>query len=155
MLKLAALLVLIGIGDVLHAQAENEPRSLYTYSFGGIEAMEVGDAVEMLDDLGYAGIAVEARGEKSLNRMSEFYKWSEQKGDDFEVVSAFMAHRFGKYGFSDAGHKAAINLLAGKDGTIWVWVRDDLKDGSIPVMASPDSASGSNAASASPSKPSA
>jgi hypothetical protein len=84
LLKLAALLVLIGIGDVLHAQAENEPRSLYTYSFGGIEAMEVGDAVEMLDDLGYAGIAVEARGEKSLNRMSEFLG---KRFDHFDFLS--------------------------------------------------------------------
>lgn len=131
LLKLTALLMLIGVGDAVHAQTKNEPRSLYTYSFGGIEAMEVGDAVEMLDDLGYAGIAVEARGEKSLNRMSEFYKWSERMGDDFEVVSAFMEHRFGKYGFSDAAHKAAIDLLTGKGGTIWVWVRDDLQDGSI------------------------
>ena len=89
-LVLTALLVLIGVGDALHAQVVNEPRSLYTYSFGGLEAMEVGDAVELLDDLGYAGIAVEARGEKSLNRMSAFYKWSERKGDDFKVVSAII-----------------------------------------------------------------
>jgi sugar phosphate isomerase/epimerase len=63
--------------------------------------------------------------------LREFYKWSEQKGDDFEVVSVFMAHRFSRYGFSDVAQKAAIDLLAPKGGTIWVWVRDDLQDGSI------------------------
>lgn len=73
LLKLTALLVLIGVGDT-NAQTKNEPRVLYTYSFGGLETMEVGDAVELLDNLGYTGIAVEARGEKALNRMREFYK---------------------------------------------------------------------------------
>jgi sugar phosphate isomerase/epimerase len=109
----------------------NEPRSLYTYSFGGLEGLEVGDAVELLDYFGYMGVAVEARGAGALKRLSEFYEWSERKGDGFEVVSAYMAHRFGQYGFSDAGHRAAIDLLAGKGGTLWVWVRDDLQDGSV------------------------
>ncbi|MCZ6674080.1 MAG: TIM barrel protein [Verrucomicrobia bacterium] len=131
LLKLAVLLVFIGVGAVLHAKTKNEPRSLYTYSFGGIEDMEVGDAVKMLGDLGYAGIAVEGRGEESLDRLDQYYQWSERKGDDFEVVNAFMAHRFSQYGFSDDAHKAAIDRLEGKDGTIWVWVKDDIQDGSI------------------------
>ena len=42
-----------------------------------------------------------------------------------------MAHRFSRYGFSGVAQKAAIDLLAPKGGTIWVWVRDDLQDGSI------------------------
>ena len=131
LLKLTLLILLIGVGAFLHAKTKNEPRSLYTYSFGGIEDMEVGDAVEMLGDLGYAGIAVEGRGEESLDRLDQYYQWSERKGDDFEVVAVYMAHKFGQYGFSDAAHKAAIDRLEGKDGTIWIWVRDDVQDGSI------------------------
>jgi sugar phosphate isomerase/epimerase len=112
-------------------KAMNEPRSLYVYSFGGIEQMEVAAAVEMLGELGYAGIAAESRGEVALARLSEYCEWSEQKGDDFEIVSAFMAHRFDRYGLSDAGHRAAIDRIAGTGGHLWVWVRDVLQDGSI------------------------
>ena len=71
-----------------------EPRKLCTYSSGGIENMEVDVAVEMLTGLGYSGIAVEASRESD------------------------------KYGFSDKAHKAAIDCLAGKGGTIWMWAPD-------------------------------
>lgn len=131
LLGLVALSAILGCGVILQGGANNEPRALYVYSFGGIEDMEVDDAVEMLDHLGYMGIAAEARGELALDRLDQYYEWSERKGEGFEVVAAFMAHRFDKYGFSDAGHKAAIDRLAGKDGTIWVWVRDAVQDGSI------------------------
>ena len=116
---LAIVIAILAFGLVLQLQGKAKPRALYTYSFGGIEDMEVAAAVNLLGDLGYAGIATEARGEEALNRMSRFYDWSNRKGGDFEVVAAFMAHRFGKYGFSDAGHKAAIDRLEGKDGTLW------------------------------------
>ena len=112
-------------------ESENEPRGLYTYSFGGLEDMEVENAVELLDRLGYAGIAAEARGEASLDRLDQYYEWSEGKGDHFEIAAAYLAHRFDKFGFSDAAHKAAIDRLEGKGGTIWVWVRDAKQDGSI------------------------
>jgi len=128
---LTVLSVILGVGASVHGSSKNEPRALYVYSFGGIEDMEVDDAVEMLDRLGYAGIASEARGDSSLNRMDQYYEWSDRKGDDFEVTAAFMAHRFDRYGFSDAGHRAAIDRMAGKGGTIWVWVRDVVQDGSI------------------------
>ena len=39
-----ALLLSIVVGD-LPARADGEPRALYTYSFGGLETMVVGDAV--------------------------------------------------------------------------------------------------------------
>ena len=109
---------MFGVGALQQAIAEREPRALYTYSFGGIENLEVDDAVEMLDRLGYAGIAAEARGSEALARLERYLERSESKGDDFEVVSAFMAHRFDRYGFSDAAHKAAIDRLAGTGGTI-------------------------------------
>lgn len=131
LLKLTVLLAFIGVGAVLHAKSKNEPRSLYTYSFGGLEDMEVADAVTMLDRLGYGGIAAEARGEESLERLDQYYQLSQGRGDNFTFVAAYMAHRFGRYGFSDDAHKAAIDRLEGKDGTIWVWVRDDIQDGSI------------------------
>jgi len=131
LLALVVFSALPGCVDDLQDEASNEPRALYVYSFGGIEDLEVDKAVEMLDQSGYMGIAAEARGELALDRLDQYYEWSERKGDDFEVVAAFMAHRFDKYGFSDAGHKAAIDRLAGKDGTIWVWVRDAVQDGSI------------------------
>ena len=130
-LVLIVVLLFLGVNAISQPGVKNIPRSLYVYSFGGIENMEVDDAVEMIDRLGYSGIAAEARGETALNRLSEYNLFSEQKGDDFEVVAAFMAHRFDKYGFSDADHKAAIDRMAGKGGYLWVWVRDAVQDGSI------------------------
>jgi len=130
-LGLIVVFLIFGSCSFFKPSAINEPRSLYVYSFGGIEDMEVDDAVEMIESIGYAGIAVEARGEMSLNRLDEYNDWSRRKGDDFEVVAAFMAHRFDKFGFSDAAHKAAIDRIAGKGSYIWIWVRDVLQDGSI------------------------
>jgi hypothetical protein len=128
---LIVLSAILGGAVVMHSASKNEPRALYVYSFGGIEDMDVDGAVEMLDRLGYAGIAAEARGEAALNRLDQYYEWSERKGDDFEVVAAFMAHRLDRYGFSDAAQKAAIDRMADKGGTIWVWVRDVAQDGSV------------------------
>ena len=113
------------------ANNPKQPRGLYTYYFGGIEDMEVDAAVEMLDNLGYAGIAVGARSEAERERLSDFYQESDKKGDSFNVVSTMMAHRFNQYGFSDADHRAAIDAMEGKDGTLWVWVRDSKPDGSV------------------------
>jgi len=128
---LIILSLILGVHSSAQVVTENKPRDLYVYSFGGIEDMEVNEAVELLDRLGYAGIASEARGETALIRLSEYQEWSKRKGDDFEVVSAFMAHRFDKYGFTNAAHTKAIDLIAGKEGYLWVWVRDVLQDGSI------------------------
>ena len=75
-----------------------EPRRLYTYSFGGLEELPVSNAVERIGTLGYAGIAVEARDELSRARMDEYYAISDQMGDDMNVYAAFMAHRFDQYG---------------------------------------------------------
>ncbi len=111
--------------------SQKEPRALYTYYFGGIENMEVAPAVDMLQRLGYAGIGVGARSEDERNRLSEYYQWSDKKGDSFNVVSAMMAHRFSQFGLSDADHRAAIDRMEGKDGTLWVWVRDDKPDGTV------------------------
>ena len=125
------LFLIFGVHALAQNSSQNEPRDLYVYSFGGIEDMEVDDAVEMLDRLGYAGIAANGRSENDRNRLTQYHEWSKQKGDDFFVNAAFMAHRFDKYGFSDEDHKKAIDVMAGKDGYIWVWVRDVKNDGSI------------------------
>ena len=125
------LCVILGACSKPEPVVPDSPRSLYVYSFGGIEDMEVPRAVEMLTRLGYAGIAAEARGERALARLDEFYESSDRLGDDFQVASVFMAHRFDKYGFSDAGHKAAIDRMAGKEGYLWVWVRNANPDGSV------------------------
>ena len=118
-------------GAVLCSHARNEPHSLYTYSFGGLEDLEVSDSVALLDHLGYRGIAVEARGEESLERLDEYYEKSDQVGEDFKIVAAYMAHQFSKYGFSDAEHRAAIDRLKGKDRALWIWFKDDIQDGSV------------------------
>ena len=122
---------IVGAGLARRANAADEPRALYTYSFGDLEKKEVGEIVSLLDALGYSGIAVEARGEEALARLDQYYEEKDRLGDDFEIVSAFMAHRFDKYGFSDEGHRAAIDRLEGKNGTIWVWVRDAKPDGTV------------------------
>ena len=65
-----------------HAMAADEPRALYTYSFGGIEDMDVKDAVTMLDRLGYyAGITADGRGSSNeLPRLKQYINWSKSKG---------------------------------------------------------------------------
>ncbi|HIG26442.1 MAG TPA: hypothetical protein EYQ50_01070 [Verrucomicrobiales bacterium] len=81
-LGLIVLSALFGVGALQHGNAQDEPRALYTYSFGGIENMEIDDAVEMLGRLGYAGIAAEARGNAALDRLDKYYEWSERKDDE-------------------------------------------------------------------------
>ncbi len=112
------------IRSLMRGPDKSAPRALYTYSFGGLENLEVTNVVERLEGLGYAGVAVEARGEVALARLDEYNDSSEQRGDEFGIASVFMAHRFDQYGFDDSGHRAAIDRMAGKNGAIWVWVRD-------------------------------
>ncbi|NVJ59386.1 MAG: metallophosphoesterase [Gammaproteobacteria bacterium] len=110
---------------VVNGDSNQKPRAIYPYSFGGLENLSAAKAVGLLTDLGYSGITVEARGKASLKRLAEYQQFSEQLGDQFSVVAAFMSHRFGEYGFNDADHRAAIDQLAGKEGQLWVWFRDD------------------------------
>lgn len=125
------ILLAIGLGFFGVTRAEQSSRPLYTYSFGGLEDMAVPAAADLLHQLGYAGVATEARGEASLTRMDQYYDWRTAQDTDFVIPAAYMAHRFDQYGFSDAAHKAAIDRLADKQGTLWVWVRDAKQDGSI------------------------
>ena len=125
------LILLVGAPSAKLSGAEQTVRSIYTYSFGGLENMEPRAAVELLDGLGSAGLAVEGRSEESLKRMDAYYALSEQDEYDFKVFYGYMAHRFDKYGFDDAGHRAAIDRLSPHQGTLWVWVRDAEQDGSI------------------------
>jgi len=87
--------------------------------------MEVDDAVEMLDRLGYAGIAVGARKKVEKSRMGEYIEWSKKKGADFNIYAGFMAHRFAEYGFSDKDHRATIDRLEGTGGTGDIFGRSD------------------------------
>lgn len=123
--------LLFGFHAIAQKKSNKESRALYTYSFGGLEKMEVDEVVQTLEDLGYAGIAVEARGEASLQRLDRFMELSDEKGDDFQIYAAYMSHRIDKYGFSDAGHKAAIDRIAGKGIDFWVWIRDAKPDGTV------------------------
>lgn len=109
-----------------------EPRALYTYSFGGLENKTVAESVSLLEKLGYAGVAVEGRGEESLKRIDEYYAARERNGGDFVITAVYMAHRFDQFGLDDSGQRAAIDRIAGKEGaTLWAWVRDSKQDGSI------------------------
>lgn len=121
----------IGACSVSKPEVKHEPRPLYVFSFGGLEKMPVVEVVEMLDSLDYAGVTADARDGDDRQRLSQYYDGSEQKGDDFEVVYAFIAHRFDKYGFSATDHKAAIDMMEGKNGHLWGWFRDVAKDGSV------------------------
>ena len=121
----------LGLGAVGSLRAEPIPRPLYTYSFGGLEDMAVPAAAALLQQLGCAGIAAEARGEASLARLDQYYDWRTEHENDFVIPAAFMAHRFHQYGFSDEAHRAAIDRLADKQGTLWVWARDVAQDGSV------------------------
>ena len=123
------LILVAGTLPVALSGADQIVRSLYTYSFGGLENMEPADVMGLLDESGYAGITVESRGEEALERLDQFYELSESTG--LQVVSGFMAHRFDKYGFSDKDHRAAIDHLAPHGGTLWVWARDGDQDGTV------------------------
>jgi|ETNmetMinimDraft_22_1059887.scaffolds.fasta_scaffold00015_23 sugar phosphate isomerase/epimerase len=131
-LALATISIAFALGEASELEIEREPRALYTYSFGGLELNEPVQSAQLLKRLGYAGIAVEGRGHDSLKRLDKYYESSDCEGKGFEVVAAYMAHRFGQYGFNDSSHRTAIDRIAGKEGaTLWVWVRDDKQDGSI------------------------
>ncbi|MGK0240803.1 MAG: sugar phosphate isomerase/epimerase [Candidatus Pelagisphaera sp.] len=131
LIAIAALFV-TGCSTQDQTGSPKEPRGLYTYSFGGLENMEVTGAVALLEQLGYAGVAAEGRGEESLVRLEQYLDLSKEKGDDFVIPAAYMAHRFDQFGFDDSAQHAAIDRLAGKDGaTLWTWVRDSKPDGTI------------------------
>lgn len=110
-----------------------KPRKLYTYSFGGLDQMTVPDAVALLTDLGYGGVAVSGRGAADLARLSEYQALSDSLGADFEIPAVFMAHRFDQLGFSDAGQRAAIDAMAGTGGTLWIWVGDPVSVTNVAV----------------------
>lgn len=130
-LTLSAAVFAVWPQGIRAVQADVAPRSLYTYSFGGLEEIAVEDSVELLEQNGYAGIAVEARGEEALERLTHYLQLSEERGEAFNVVAAFMAHRFDQFGFSNAAHRAAIDRIAGTDTPLWIWVRDKEQDGRI------------------------
>jgi sugar phosphate isomerase/epimerase len=123
--------LLVGLNTTAQTHAKKESRSLYTYSFGGLEKMEVDAVVKTLEGFNYGGITVESRGEDALKRLDRFMELSSEKGTEFEIYAAYMSHRFDKYGFSIEGHKAAIDRISGKGIDFWVWGSDVAKDGSV------------------------
>ena len=112
LIAIAALFV-TGCSTPDQTESSNEPRALYTYSFGGLEDLKVADSVALLERLGYAGVAAEGRGEESLERLEQYLDLSEQQGDDFLMPAAYMAHRFSQFGFDDSAQRAAIDRLEG------------------------------------------
>lgn len=104
-------------------------RDFYTYGFGGLEKLSPVTVTGLLEDLDYLGLALPARGAVELRRLKRFQKLSEKSGGTFEVVSAFMAHRFDEVGFDDTDHRNTIDLLAGTQTQLWVFFRDD--DGDV------------------------
>ena len=131
MYSLVLVCFLIGLNSLAQSDHKKNIRGLYTYDFGGLEKMEVESIFELLTTLNYSGIVVNGRGESSLKKLDKYLKLSEKSGGDFKVYSAYLAHRFDKYGFSDADHRAAIDHIAGKDIDLWVWCKDNKQDGSI------------------------
>ncbi len=123
--------LLVGFNTTAQSNKEKSIRGLYTYDFGGLEKMEVETVFEILTDLNYAGIVVDGRDESALKRLDKYLELSEKHGENFKVYSAYLAHRFDKYGFSDKDHRAAIDHIAGKDINLWVWCKDNKQDGSI------------------------
>ena len=123
--------MLIGFNTTAQNKEKKNVRGLYTYDFGGLEKMEVESIFELLTTLNYSGIVVNGRGEPALKRLDKYVALSEKNGGDFKVYSAYLSHRFDKYGFSDADHRVAIDRIAGKDITLWVWCKDKKQDGSI------------------------
>ena len=93
--------------------------------------MEVDTIFKILTDLNYSGIVVNGRGKSSLKKLDKYLELNENNRGDFKVYSAYLAHRFDKYGFSDTDHRAAIDHIAGKDIDLWVWCKDRDQDGSI------------------------
>jgi hypothetical protein len=122
---------LVGYHTTAQNNSKKNIRGLYTYDFGGLEKMEVETVFKTLTDLNYAGIAVDVRDESALKRLDKYLELSEKHGKSFEVYAAYLAHRFDTYGFSDKAHRAAIDRLAGKGISLWVWFKDSKQDGSI------------------------
>ncbi len=123
--------LLIGLNSTAQNNGDDIIRGLYTYDFGGLEKMEVESIFEILTDLNYSGIVVNGRGESSLKKLDKYLELSEKSGENFKVYSAYLAHRFDKYGFSDNDHRAAIDHIAGKGIDLWVWCKDRDQDGSV------------------------
>ena len=120
---------------VFNTLAQNDTkkkiRGLYTYDFGGLEKMEVESIFELLTTLNYSGIVVNGRGESALEKLDKYLELNKNNRGDFKVYSAYLAHRFDKYGFSDEDHRKAIDHIAGKGIDLWVWCKDRKQDGSV------------------------
>lgn len=123
--------LLVGFNSTAQNNSKKNIRGLYTYDFGGLEKMEVDTIFKILTDLNYSGIVVNGRGKSSLKKLDKYLELSEKNGGNFEVYSAYLAHRFDKYGFSDKDHRAAIDHIAGKGIDLWVWCKDRDQDGII------------------------
>lgn len=123
--------LLVGFNSFSQNNAKKNVKGLYTYDFGGLEKMEVDTIFKILTDLNYSGIVVNGRGKSSLKKLDKYLELNENNRGDFKVYSAYLAHRFDKYGFSDVDHRAAIDHIAGKGIDLWVWCKDRKQDGSI------------------------
>jgi len=101
-------------------------RSLYTYDFGGLERKTPSESVALLMKLGYVGIVPSGRTATDRARLLQYYDIARTKGDAFRVFAVMMPHRFhsSSEGLRMNDHKAAIDMMAGRGGQLWLWFRD-------------------------------
>eukprot|EP00566_Odontella_aurita_P018378 CAMPEP_0113576564 /NCGR_PEP_ID=MMETSP0015_2-20120614/28366_1 /TAXON_ID=2838 /ORGANISM="Odontella" /LENGTH=323 /DNA_ID=CAMNT_0000480013 /DNA_START=107 /DNA_END=1075 /DNA_ORIENTATION=- /assembly_acc=CAM_ASM_000160 len=114
--------------DGTESSAGKKCLPFYPYSFGGLDKMSVANSVALLQRTGHAGIAVRAGNNADRKRLARYYKVSRSQGGKFNVIATFMSHKFKKLGTSIKNHKATINAMAGREGVLWVFFRDDNGD---------------------------
>mmetsp|Transcript_9018 Transcript_9018/g.26940 ORF Transcript_9018/g.26940 Transcript_9018/m.26940 type:complete len:355 (-) Transcript_9018:12-1076(-) len=114
--------------DGTQSSAGKKCLPFFPYSFGGLDEMSVVDSVALLQSTGHAGIAVRAGNDADRKRLAQYYDVSQAQGDKFTVFATFMSHKFKKLGTSIKNHKATINAMAGREGVLWVFFRDDNGD---------------------------
>jgi len=115
--------------DGTQSSAGKKCLPFFPYSFGGLDEMSVVDSVALLQSTGHAGIAVRAGNDADRKRLAQYYDVSQAQGDKFTVFATFMSHKFKNEGTPIGNHKATINAMAGREGVLWIYFRDD--DGKI------------------------
>ncbi len=105
-------------------RGDDQPRTFYPFSFGGLEDMPVNDAVDLLMSLGYTALLPEGREANDLARFEEYLDRSELEGDAFTVNSYYVSHKVYENGYDDSVQRAAIDIMAARGGgTLWVPIR--------------------------------
>lgn len=125
-MRIYAFVVLLTLAGICSGEEMNQPHDFVAFGFGGLETMPVNDAVDLLMNLGYAGVVPEGRDGSALARLEEYLDRSELEGDDFTVPAYYLNHKIylPDNAYDDSVHKAVIDILAARGGgTIWMAVR--------------------------------